>query len=67
MLHEPTLDKLYAMRMAAMAIAWTEQNKDPNVGQLSHPTPLRQTTGSPSFRHTCRVMPPSTRIFWPVM
>lgn len=35
MLHEPTLEKLYAMRMAAMAIAWTDQNKDPKTGELS--------------------------------
>jgi DNA replication protein DnaC len=35
MLQEPTIERLYAMRLAAMAIAWQEQHKDPNVNQLS--------------------------------
>jgi DNA replication protein DnaC len=35
MLQEPTIEKLYAMRMAAMAIAWQEQHKDPKTHQLS--------------------------------
>lgn len=34
MLHEPTLEKLYAMRMAAMAIAWQEQHKEPKLREL---------------------------------
>jgi DNA replication protein DnaC len=35
MLHEPTMEKLYAMRMAAMASAWQEQHKDPKTQKLS--------------------------------
>lgn len=35
MLHEPTMEKLYAMRMAAMASAWQEQHKDPKAQKLS--------------------------------
>jgi DNA replication protein DnaC len=34
MLHEPTLEKLYAMRLAVMATAWLEQEKDPKQRKL---------------------------------
>jgi len=34
MLNEPTLDKLHAMRLNAMAGAWLEQQKDPEMAQL---------------------------------
>lgn len=35
MLNEPTLEKLYAMRLTAMAEAWLEQQKKPDVATLS--------------------------------
>lgn len=35
MLHEPTIEKLYGLRLATMAEAWQEQIKDPKVGSLS--------------------------------
>lgn len=35
MLNEPTKIKLYAMRLAAMATAWLEQQSDPKIGALS--------------------------------
>ena len=35
MLNEPTIEKLYEMRLSAMAEAWTEQRKDPNHGALA--------------------------------
>lgn len=35
MLTEPTNERLYAMRLAAMAVAWQEQNKDPKAHALS--------------------------------
>ena len=35
MLNEPTLEKLYAMRMGAMAEAWLTQQKEPKTAQLS--------------------------------
>ena len=35
MMTEPTLDKLYAMRLGAMAAAWQEQRADPRVADLS--------------------------------
>lgn len=35
MLHQQTTDKLYELRLAAMAAAWDEQNKDPKVGELT--------------------------------
>ena len=35
MLHEPTVEKLYAMRLASMAEAWEQQTKDPKIGSLS--------------------------------
>jgi len=31
MLNQPTLDKLYTMRMSAMALAWQEQQNDANI------------------------------------
>jgi DNA replication protein DnaC len=34
MLKEPTKEKLYTMRLAAMAIAWQEQQGDPNAAAL---------------------------------
>jgi DNA replication protein DnaC len=34
MLNEPTKEKLYTMRLAAMAVAWQEQQKDPKAGTL---------------------------------
>ncbi len=34
MLNEPTMDKLLAMRLAVMASAWDEQQKDPKAGAL---------------------------------
>ena|GEM_PF-966075 len=34
MLNEPTIDKLHALRMPAMANAWLEQSKTPNVTEL---------------------------------
>ena len=34
-MNEPTIEKLYAMRMAAMAIAWQEQQGDPGTAELS--------------------------------
>jgi len=35
MLNEPTNEKLYEMRLSAMAEAWLMQQKDPNLGALS--------------------------------
>lgn len=35
MLHEPTVEKLYGMRLASMAEAWEQQSKDPKIGTLS--------------------------------
>jgi len=35
MLMEPTIDHLRQMRLGAMADAWLEQQKDPNIAQLS--------------------------------
>lgn len=35
MLNEPTNEKLYAMRLSAMAEAWQVQQKDPKIGALS--------------------------------
>lgn len=35
MLTEPTKDKLYAMRLAAMAAAWMEQQQNPKSSELS--------------------------------
>ena len=34
MLNEPTMDKLLALRLATMASAWAEQQKDPKTGAL---------------------------------
>jgi len=34
-LHEPTIEKLYGMRLASMAEAWEQQSKDPKIGTLS--------------------------------
>jgi DNA replication protein DnaC len=34
MLNEPTIDKLYEMRLSAMAEAWTTQQKEPKLGAL---------------------------------
>ena len=34
MLNEPTMDKLLALRLATMASAWAEQQKDPKAGAL---------------------------------
>jgi len=34
-LHEPTVEKLYGMRLASMAEAWEQQSKDPKIGTLS--------------------------------
>jgi DNA replication protein DnaC len=34
-LHEPTIEKLYAMRLATMAEAWVHQGKDPKIGSLA--------------------------------
>ena len=34
MLNEPTMEKLYALRLAVMAGAWTEQNKNPKLASL---------------------------------
>ncbi len=35
MLTEPTMDKLIALRLTAMATAWTEQDKSPQVASLT--------------------------------
>jgi DNA replication protein DnaC len=35
MLNEPTIEKLHAMRLAAMADAWIAQGKDPTAGALA--------------------------------
>ena len=35
MLNEPTLDKLRALRLTALAAAWTEQQKNAEVAKLS--------------------------------
>jgi len=35
MLNEPTMEKLYEMRLSAMAEAWTAQQKDVAIGALS--------------------------------
>lgn len=35
MLNEPTLEKLHALRLAAMAGAWTEQTKNPKMADLA--------------------------------
>lgn len=34
MLREPTMEKLYALRLAVMAMAWEEQEKDPKLRDL---------------------------------
>jgi len=34
MLHEPTFEKLYTMRLAAMAAAWQQQQGDANAAEL---------------------------------
>jgi len=34
MLNEPTMTKLMALRLATMASAWAEQQKDPKIGAL---------------------------------
>ena len=34
MLQEPTLEKLYAMRLGAMAAAWEDQSRSANAGEL---------------------------------
>lgn len=34
MVNEQTMQKLYAMRLGAMAMAWQQQQSDPNVGKL---------------------------------
>lgn len=34
MMNEPTIDKLHALRLAAMADAWEQQNKSPKVADL---------------------------------
>jgi DNA replication protein DnaC len=34
MLREPTMDKLYALRLAVMAAAWEEQEKNPKMHEL---------------------------------
>jgi len=34
MLKEPTIEKLQALRLATMAAAWTEQNKNPDMANL---------------------------------
>jgi len=34
-LNEPTIEKLTALRLTAMAHAWLEQNKNPKIGSLS--------------------------------
>jgi DNA replication protein DnaC len=34
MLREPTMEKLYALRLAVMAMAWQEQEKDPKLRAL---------------------------------
>lgn len=33
MLNQPTFEKLYTMRLGAMALAWQEQQNDPKIGQ----------------------------------
>lgn len=35
MLNQPTIEKLHDMRLAVMAEAWTEQNKNPTMASLS--------------------------------
>ena len=35
MLNQPTIEKLHSMRLAVMAQAWADQNKDPKIGSLS--------------------------------
>lgn len=34
MLREPTMEKLYTLRLAVMALAWQEQEKDPKLREL---------------------------------
>ena len=34
MMNEPTIDKLHALRLAAMAEAWEQQNKSAKVADL---------------------------------
>lgn len=34
MLREPTMEKLYALRLAVMAMAWEQQEKDPRLREL---------------------------------
>jgi DNA replication protein DnaC len=34
MLNQQTLERLYVMRLAAMALAWQEQQNDPKIGQV---------------------------------
>lgn len=33
MLNQPTIEKLYGMRLSAMALAWQEQQNNPKIGQ----------------------------------
>lgn len=35
MLNQPTLDKLLALKLTALAAAWTEQQKNPDIARLS--------------------------------
>jgi hypothetical protein len=35
MFQQPTIEKLYALRLAAMALAWQEQQKDTKIGSLT--------------------------------
>jgi hypothetical protein len=35
MLNEPTMEKLYEMRLSAMADAWLAQQKDAQLGSMS--------------------------------
>ena len=34
MLTEPTIDKLHALRLGAMAAAWTAQHEDPKMNEI---------------------------------
>ena len=34
MLTEPTIDKLHALRLGAMAAAWTAQREDPKMNEI---------------------------------
>ena len=48
MLNEPTIEKLHAMLLAAMADAWIAQGKDPTAGALAFDERFAMLVDTPS-------------------